>query len=262
MLILTLFFKSKNQGIKASIILFLVPFAVISNTFFVTTGVFAERWWYFPSIGLVLFTLALLGKLPDHKIYKLLIPIFILIAGVFYLFVSFGQARIWTDERKLVVSAAERSPNSAWARANLAAVYFKEKDFSLAKNEVERSLEIYENYPFALNIYAKLKWREGKLNESESAFLSAAGSDLNKRNNRDLYRALAVLKLEEKNYGAALNYIQRAAESAAFGDIEKAIFLDNLLFDYIKSLAENSPNKLSDSEKKTVDALATHIKGF
>ncbi len=256
-LILFLFFKSQNQKIKVSVILFLVPFGVISNTLFVTTGVFAERWWYFPSVGLIFFVLALLDYLPHSK--KFILPL-VAVTGVFYFFISFGQARIWTDERKLIVSASKRSPNSAWARANLAAVYFKEKEFELAGNEVKNSLGIYGNYPFALNIYAKLKWREGKLNESESAFLSAVENDLNKRNHRDLYRALAILKLEEKDRDMALYYIQRAIENTAYGDTEKAVYLDNLLLNYIESMEKIS--SLSESEMKIVRSLIMHVKGF
>ncbi|MBI2057837.1 MAG: hypothetical protein HYT63_02545 [Candidatus Yanofskybacteria bacterium] len=258
-LVLFLFFKNKSQKVRVPVILFLVSFGVISNTLFVTTGVFAERWWYFPSIGLVLFVLALLDYLPHGK--KFILPV-VAATGVFYLFISFGQARIWTDGRKLVVSASKNSPNSAWARANLAAVYFKEKEFELAGKEVEKSLEIYKDYPFALNIYAKLKWREEKLEESESAFLSAIGNDVNKRNHRDLYRALAILKLEKKDYDEALSYIRRAVGSTTYGDIEKTVYLDNLLLSYIESETKNKTRSLSESETNIIKSFIVHIRGF
>ena len=258
-LVLFLFFKDGSQKVKVSVILFLVSFGVISNTLFVTTGVFAERWWYFPSIGLILFVLALLEYLPHgKKIY----PALIVITGVFYFFISFGQARVWTDERKLITSASKNSPNSAWTRANLAAVYFKEKEFELAGNEVKNSLEIYNNYPFALNIYAKLKWREGKLDESESAFLSAVENDVNKRNHRDLYRALAILRLDKKDYGEALSYMRRVVESVAYRDVEKTFYLDNLLLSYTESAAKNKTRSLSESETNIVKSFMVHIRGF
>ena len=259
-----MFFKSKDFKLKAPIILFLVPFGLISNTFFVTTGTFAERWWYFPSIGLLWFVSVLVWKILENKkrpiVHYLSFSIFII--GTFYLFVSFEQAKIWTDERRLFIAASERSPNSAWARANLAAVYFKDKNFDLAKGEVEKSLRISENYPAALNIYAKLMWREERFDEAELAFKRALEYDKNKRNNRDLYRSLAILKLETKNYDNAKNYIEKAKNSTAFGDIEKTIYLDNLLLVYVSNLAQNKPNTLSDQENKITEALIAHIKGF
>ena len=262
--ILFIFFKSRDQRIKLAVILFLIPFGVISNTVFVTTGVFAERWWYFPSIGLILFVLTFLAILPENKkfFHKVLIYSFILAVGFSYLYVSLEQAEIWTNERKLFAAAAQRSPNSAWARANLAAVYFKEKKFDQAKNEIDYSLKISGNYPAALNIYAKLKWREGEFKEAETAFKRAIEYDLNKRNHRDLYRSLAILKMETGYYNQALDHIKYAIESPAFKDVKKAVYLDNLLLNRINNLVKNEQGTLSDSENNTIRFLMVHVKGF
>lgn len=262
--VLFMFFKVRNWKIKIPVILFLVPFGMISNTFFVTTGVFAERWWYFPSIGVVLFISVFLAKLLENKksFYKFSIYPIILAVAFFYLYISLEQAKIWTNERRLFATAAQRSPNSAWARTNLAAAYFKEKNFDRAKNEIESSLKISENHSFALNIHAKLKWQEGKFGESELTLISAIKNDSNKRNHRDLYRSMAILKLETGDYDTALAYIRRAIESMAFGDVEKAIFLDNLLTAHIESLIQNKPDSLTVSEKEVIASLISHIKGF
>lgn len=260
-LCLLLFFRGDLKS-KTPILLFLVPFGVISNTFFVTTGVFAERWWYFPSIGLFWFASVFTwGWFKNRSYYRFLFYSLILAAGIYYLYVSFEQARIWTNERKLFVAAAQRSPNSAWARTNLAAVYFKERKFDLAKNEVGHSLKISENYPAALNIYAKLKWREEDFEEAESAFKRAIEYDLNKRNHRDLYRSLAILKLETKNYNEAMNYMKNAKNSAIFGDKEKAEQLDSLLDKYIIFLRQRGDG-LSGAELKIIAELIRHIRGF
>ncbi|MEK6878309.1 MAG: hypothetical protein AABY22_01805 [Nanoarchaeota archaeon] len=171
------------------------------------------------------------------------------------------QNRIWLNNRNLFVHAAKASPNSAWARTNLAAIYFKENKFYQAKNEINLSLKISENYPFTLNIYAKLKWREKELEEAEAAFKKALEFDKNGRNHRDLYRSLAILKLETKNHNEALNYITDTLSSTAFGDVKKAVYLDNLLLSYIDSLSKNKPSVLSDSENGIVKFLIAHVKG-
>ena len=86
--------------------------------------------------------------------------------------------------------------------------------------------------------------------------------DINKRNNRDLYRSLSTLKLETKNYSDAKNYINKMTNSKIFGDIKKTVYLDNLFSVYVDSLAQNKPNHLSDQENKIVEAFIAHIRGF
>ncbi|HEY4484373.1 MAG TPA: hypothetical protein VI978_01485 [Candidatus Paceibacterota bacterium] len=261
--ILVVFFKNRDRNIKVPIIFFLVIFGAISNTVLVTTGTFAERWWYLPSVGLFWFASAFMrGWFNDKGHFKFLFYPLILAAGIYYLYASFEQAGTWTSERELFVVAAQRSPNSAWARTNLAAVYFKEKKFDLAETEIGQSLKITEKYPAALNIYAKLKWRNGEFKEARSAFERAVEYDLNRRNNRDLYRSLAILMLETREYGEAERYIKNALNSLVFRDANKAIYLDNLLFGYIDALVKNKSGGLPDSEKKIVEALIAHIKGF
>ena len=68
--------------------------------------------------------------------------------------------------------------------------------------------------------------------------------------------------LETREYGEAERYIKNALNSLVFRDANKAIYLDNLLFGYIDALVKNKSGGLPDSEKKIVEALIAHIKGF
>ena len=258
--ILVFIFSKKDLKIAAA--LFLVPYALMSNIFFITTGAFAERWWYIPSFGLVvLASFGIDSIINNYKNFRPYLCGFGIAILVWYSFLTIKQNRIWLNNRNLFVHAAKASPDSVWVRTNLAAVYFKENNFARSKTEIDRSLKIFENYPFTLNIYAKLKWQEGKFDEAELAFKRAIENDIYKINNRDLYRALSILKLETKDYDEALTYIQLATESVVFRDIKKVVYLDNLLLSYIDSLSKNKPSVLSDSENDIVESLLIHIKG-
>lgn len=234
----------------------------MSNIFFITTGSFAERWWYLPSFGLVALTsFGIDGIINNYKSFRPYLYGLGAVVLIWYSFLAIKQNRIWLNNKNLFMHAAKTSPNSVWARTNLAAIYFKERNFYQSKNEIDHALKIFENYPFTLNIYAKLKWQEGKFEEAELAFKRAIENDIHKTNHRDLYRALSVLKLETKNYDEALIYIQQATESVVFRDIKKVVYLDNLLLSYADSLSKNKPSVLSDLENDTVKSLVTHIKG-
>lgn len=259
--LILLFIFSKRE-LKMSLALFLAPYIVMSNILFITTGAFAERWWYFPSFGLsVLAAFGVDRIISNHKGFKPYLCGFGVVILAWYSFLTIKQNRIWLNNRNLFVHAAVASPNSTRARANLAAVYFKENKFEQAKNEIDHSLKISENYPFSLNIYAKLKWQEGEFEEAERAFRRAIENDINKTNHRDLYRALAIMNLETKNYDKALIYIRQATESFVFRNIEKTIYLDNLLLKYIDGLSKNKTNTLSNSENNIIKSLGPHIKG-
>ncbi len=257
-----LIFIFSKKDLKIASALFLAPYIVMSNIFFITTGSFAERWWYLPSFGLVVLISFGIDKIiVNHKNFKPYLYGLIAVTLVVYSFLTIKQNRIWSNNRELFVHAAKASPNSAWVRTNLAAIYFKESKFDQAKDEIERSLKISEDHPFTLNIYAKLKWQEGNLQEAESVFKRAIENDIYGANHRDLYRALSILKLEVKDYDEALNYIRYATESDVFRNPKKVVYLDNLLLSYIYGLSKNKPDVLSDSEHEIVRSLITHVKG-
>lgn len=259
---LTLLFIFSKKELKIILALFLTPYIVMSNIFLTTTGTFAERWWYFPSSGLsVLIAFGMDRVINNYKSFRPYLCGFGVVVLIWYSFLTIRQNEIWLNNRSLIVYTVKASPDSARARANLAAVYFKEHKLEEAKNEIDRSLKISGDYPFTLNIYAKLKWQEGEFEEAERAFRRAVENDITKTNHRDLYRALAVMKLETKNYSEALIYIRQATESFVSRNMEKTVYLDNLLLDYIDSLSKNKQNVLSNSEKEIVKALVIHIKG-
>ncbi len=254
-------FGRKKLKVAASVLL--VPFIFISNMLFVTSGSFAERWWYFPSFGLAVMAAILIDWLIGE--YKRLQPVFLVslffMAGWFS-FLIIKQNRIWFDNRPFFVYTARMSPDSAWARSNRAAVYLEEKNFDKAKEEVEASLRIYGAYLPALNILGKLHWQADKYEEAEAAFKKAIEADIKDRSSRRLYRMLAFLNLDFGNNQKAFMYMKKAVELPAAGGNEKIIKTDEVLYKIVESYKDRKPSSYTQKEGEDLVNLIKMIRGW
>jgi tetratricopeptide (TPR) repeat protein len=262
--LIALFFYVKKE-LKIAITLFLLPYFLISNLFLSTTGTMAERWWYFPSFGLVLLVSMGLVKLMESIQSKGLrtggafIGLGIL---VWYSFLIIQQNGIWAHDKNLIVYAAEVSPQSAWARANLAVVYFEEKNFTLAKQEAESALKIYDKYPAALNILGKSYWQEGKYPEAENALKKAVEYDNYGRNKRSLYRTLALLNLDQGKNSQAFSYMSEAVKWPPARQKQNIVEIDNFLLDKLSFYKDRSANSYTQAEKEELAQLIKLLRGF
>jgi hypothetical protein len=239
-------FGRKELKLAASILL--VPFIFVSNMLFVTSGSFTERWWYLPSFGLVIIVAIFIDWLVN-KSRKLRSVIFVFLAVLisWFFLLTVKQNRIWLDNKSFFVYAAKASPDSAWTRSNLAAVYLDEKNFDGAKEEAEASLRIYDANPAPLNILGKLHWGEGRYGEAEAMFKKAIEADIEGKNNRGLYRMLAFLNFDLGNNQQAFMYMKKAIDSPAAHGSEKIIKTDEILY---QILEEYKDRKISSYTQK------------
>lgn len=252
-----------QKKLKIAALILLVPFIFISNMFFITSGSFAERWWYLPSFGLVVMVAILIDWLIG-KYKKLKTPIFafLLIAVVWFSFVIVKQNKIWLNNKSFFVYAARMSPNSAWTRSNLAAVYLAEKNFEKATEEVEASLRVYSANPPALNILGKLHWEKSEHEKAEAAFKRAIEADIKGRNSRGLYRVLAFLNLDFGNNQKAFAYMKKAVELPAIHGSEKIIKTDEILYQIIEDYKDRKLNSYTQKEGEDLAKLIKMIRGF
>lgn len=251
----------KKLKIAASILL--VPFVFISNMFFITSGAFAERWWYLPSFGIAVMIAIFLDWLVGK--YKRLQPailVFLLFLAVWFSFLIVRQNRIWFDNKSFFVYAASISPDSAWTRSNLAAVYLGEKDFDKAKEEAEASLRIYDANMPALNILGKLHWRAGRYEEAEAAFKKAIESDVTGRNSRGFHRMLALLNLDLGNNREAFAHMKKAIELPAAGGNDRIIKTDEILYQIFEDFKDRKPSSYTRSEGKELAEIIRILRGF
>jgi len=263
LVLICVFYKSKRGDIKFAIILFLAPYLVISNIFFITTGTMAERWWYFPSIGLTMLAAIslelLVSKFKYLKRYIYGLGIVIL---AWYSFIISGQNKVWLNDQNLFVYASEKSPNSAWTRTNVAEGFFLSGNVEKAKAEIMAALSISDEYPSALYVLAQIHWKEGKFGEAEDVLNNALKFDIYDRNKRSFNRSLALINLDVGNNKQALFYMREAVKWPTTGDLDKTMKIDNALLAKIGEYADREVNSYSQEEIQELGQLIKILRGF
>ena len=266
-MLIYVFYKSKRKDIKFAIILFLIPYLVISNIFFITTGTMAERWWYFPSVGLVMLVAIGIEILSSgFKVQSSKIKNYIYGAGIivlaFYFIIIFRQNRVWLNDKNLFIYASEKSPNSAWARTNVAEGFFLSGSIERARKEIEVALKISDQYPSALYVLGQIYWKEGRFGEAEEVFKKAIKFDIYNRNKRSLYRSLALVNLDIGNNEQALVYMQEAIKWPTTGDLEKTLKIDDLVLQKVKEYSDRDISSYTQEEINELVNLIKILRGF
>ena len=260
-LILAIFWTEKRFKIAA--ILFLIPYAVISNIFFITTGTMAERWWYFPSFGLVTLLAVGLDKLiTKNKKWRIWIYGGLAVALMWFSSIIIRQNNVWLNDKNLFISAAARSPNSVWARTNVAEGYFLSGNVEKAREELGAALKISEKHPLALYVSGQLYWKEGKHKEAEEAFKRAIEYDAHGRNKRSLYRGLALINMDTGNNKQALFYMEEAVKWPPAGELENILKVDEFLLKTIREYSNRSIQSYTKEEVQKIGGLIKILRGF
>lgn len=181
---------------------------------------------------------------------------------ILYSAIIFRQNKIWLNDRNLFIYASETSPNSAWARTNVAEGFFLSGDVERAKEEIAAALDISDQYPSALYVLGQIYWNEGRFGEAEEVLKKALEFDIYDRNKRSFYRSLALINLDTGNNGQALVHMQEAVKWPAMGDIEKTLKIDKLLLQRIEEYADRDINSYTQEEKEELAKLIKIIRGF
>ena len=252
-----------EKKLKIAAILFLIPYAVISNIFFITTGTMAERWWYFPSFGLVALSAVGLDKIiAQNKKRRVWIYGGLAVVLIWFSSVIIRQNNVWLNDQNLFISAAAKSPNSVWARTNVAEGYFLSGNIDKAKEELEAALKISNKHPLALYVSGQLYWKEGKHKEAEEAFKRAIEYDAHGRNKRSLYRGLALINMDTGNNKQALFYMEEAVKWPPAGELENILKVDEFLLKTIREYSNRSIQSYTKEEVQKIGGLIKILRGF
>ena len=252
-----------GRGVKIAAILFLIPYAVISNIFFITTGTMAERYWYFPSFGLVtLFVMGIDRIIVKKKEWQVWIYGLLAIILIWFSIVTIRQNKVWLGDENLFTYAAARSPNSIWARTNLAEGYFASGDMEKAKEELGAALKISDEYSLTLFVLGKINWKEAKYGEAEEVFKRALEFDAHGRNKRSIYRTLALVNLDIGNNKQSLAYIEEAVKWPPAGELENILKVDEVLLKKIKEYSSKDARFYSQDEIQELGQMIKILRGF
>ena len=171
--LLFLFFWKRTRltplGIGA--LSFLIPYLVISKIIFKSGDILAERWMYFPSIGLSIMAAYLILFIYKRR-RNLAIVVFGVVLAV-YAAIIIPRNKIWLSDENLFRSMIKTAPNSVQGHSNLASWYMRNNKTAEAKSEAEAGFAIDKEYPPLLNTIGGIAFKDGNYDLAETAFLKA-----------------------------------------------------------------------------------------
>ena len=168
---LSFFNRTRVTAIGLGAISFLVPYIVISKIIFKGGDILAERWMYFPSVGL-----SIIG---GYLVYLLFIrarwlglAILAVVIGI-YTPVLVDRNKVWLSEESLRQSMIETAPGSIQGYSGLAYFYKENNLINKAKQAAEKAYGIYDKHPPLLNTVGDLAVLEGEYALAESYYFQA-----------------------------------------------------------------------------------------
>jgi tetratricopeptide (TPR) repeat protein len=188
----------KRKAIGFGVIFYLVTISIFSNVLFPIGTHLSERFLFMPSLGYAM----VIGFLFNYLYYKKIsyvLPIFVFVLGLFGL-KTISRNMVWKDNYTLFTTDVKTSLNSAKA-LNAAAGSLadatkttenepkKQKMLSLAKEYLQKALEIHPNYKNAWLILANVHYYSGdgqKAIDTYDALLSLDGNYQEAINNKAL----------------------------------------------------------------------------
>ena len=157
--------KIRPTPVGAGFLIFFANYFVFSQFLFKAGDMLAERWMYFPSIGLA----AILGFLIE-QIYRKNNFIALGILGIILLLftaVIFPRNKVWLSNEALYKSMVDDAPNSIQGHYSLAQIYFTKGEVQSAKKHLEEAFKIYPKHPSAVDLASAIAQKEGNVEEAE-----------------------------------------------------------------------------------------------
>ncbi|MES2838503.1 MAG: tetratricopeptide repeat protein [Bacteroidota bacterium] len=172
-------FKSEKNILFSFILFFVAVFPVLQ---FLPVGnaVYADRYYYVPSIGLFLFLSFLLSKyaikLKTTTLFSLTFVFCLLLSAI-----SFSQVKVWKNSFTLWEQVRVNYPETPSAWYNTGNYFLKAKtpNYKEALPYFEKSTQLKSNYPKAYNNLGVCYYNLGDYNKALKAYKSAYSLDSN-----------------------------------------------------------------------------------
>jgi protein O-mannosyl-transferase len=119
-----------------------IAFLPVSNLFFSTGVLIAERTLYLPSVGLALAAAAALARLPGQRL-RVVAGVLLLGGGIR----TALRAPVWRDDFAVTRSILDDSPNSYRGPARMAAIYQSHRQPLQALRALQQASQIYDRDP-------------------------------------------------------------------------------------------------------------------
>lgn len=162
--------RLKSKLVVLGLLWFGLGFSLISNLFPLDMTI-AERWLYFPMIGIMFILAALLNWLFQHK--AKLIPLYLIFLVGFIVTLSVRtvfRSLNWHDGLTLYTHDIKISQNSFDLENNLGVELFRKGQVQEAKVHFERSIKLQPKWHFAYNNLGAVYQSEGNLNLAKNLY--------------------------------------------------------------------------------------------
>lgn len=160
--------KTRNSPIGLGACLFLLPTVILLKIFYQASDIFAERWMYFPSLGIALIG----GYFATRSIrrFKWVGIGVLLLLLTWYASVLIPRNRVWETRRTLAESIVRDAPDSVQGYYMLAVVNFNEGHIEEAKKLAKKSYDIYQEYPPVTYLLGRISYHENQYDDARRWF--------------------------------------------------------------------------------------------
>lgn len=156
---------SKKSPPGLAVFLFFFAYIPVSKLIIVTGDLFAERWMYFPSIGIALGLAYAFTILQKRQRAAALLAIALFLS--FYGLRTIQRNRVWISKNALYESMIADAPDSVAGYVNLGLLKLQEGNLAEAKSLAVKGSQIYDKHPPLLNLLAVIAVREKRYQDAE-----------------------------------------------------------------------------------------------
>ncbi|GEM_PF-727185 len=190
------------------LLIFLIPIFLASNLVLLVTDLFAERWAYYPSLGLALMAGYALNFLYARYRYITLGILSVLLIA--YGGLTIERNTVWASNEIFYKQAVADAPDSVHARYMLANYFQSISDFEAAKPHIEHGLSIYR-HSFLVEIAAIQAFQEGNYPLAKELALEVL-EELRPRKPQRAHLVYAVALAHEGQYQRSLDLVRRVIQ--------------------------------------------------
>lgn len=209
-------FTSEKQGpaVGLAALWIILAYLPVSGLAYVGTSFTADRYAYFPLIGLVLLlVLSLPASLGQRGWLRSIGAVLVLVLGA----MSFFRVGVWRNTETLFTAAIENQPRSALAQGNFGVVMMKKGELDLAKEAFQRALTLNpKDYIVSRNL-AEVLQRSG---DREGALKSLQQSVKHHPGFARGWFALAELNYQMERFADAQQAALKASELSPVGQTQ------------------------------------------
>ncbi len=200
--------RTKHRLFAVVILASIIPYLMVSKFVFSGGELAAERWIYFPSVGIAILLGYLITKLIKRKAWMglTLFGLVLLVGGL----LTVKQTLVWYNEKTLADSMISVAPDSAVSYLTLSAWQSDNGDYEVAEQSALKALSIYSKDPQALYALGEIEYNRQNYKNSEHYLLTSI-NDQNDTTDLPTLVALCKTFAKEVRYQDSLRCIGDAA---------------------------------------------------